>query len=96
MMLNVFKTKSLECMVKKALLECFRVLGVGKVVLLLDGFVGDERGVVDLFSEGLEDLLPVLVEVAVDLIDGLVLDDPELTLGVTNKTFVVRHYDDAT
>ena len=66
------------------------------MVLLLDGLVGDKRGVVDLFSEGLEDLLPVLVEVAVDLIDGLVLDDPELTLGVTNKTFVVRNDDDAT
>ncbi len=72
--------------------DVFRVV---KEVLLLDSLVGNERRVVDLLSEGLEYLLPVLVEVAVDLVDGLVLDDPELTLSVSNETFVVRHDDDA-
>ena len=57
--------------------------------------VGDERRVCDFFSESLENLLPVFVEVSVDLVDGLVLDHPQLTLGFADQTFVVGDDDDA-
>jgi hypothetical protein len=64
--------------------------------LLSDSGVGDEGRVVDFFSERLQNLLPVLVEVSVDLVDGLLLDHPELTLGVANQPLVVGNDDDAT
>ena len=53
-------------------------------LLLLDSFVGDEGWIVHLFPEGIEDLLPVGVEVALDLVDGLFLNDPELAFSVTD------------
>ena len=66
------------------------------MLLLQDGRVCDERRVGDLLAEGLQDLLPVVVEVTLDLVDGLVLDDPQLTLGVTDQPLVVGDDDDAT
>ena len=55
----------------------------------MDGGVGDERGVADLLSERVENLLPVGVEVAVHLVDGLLLDHPQLALGIADQPLVV-------
>ena len=55
----------------------------------MDGSVGDERGVADLLAELVEHLLAVGLEVAVDLVDGLLLDHPQLALGVADQTLVV-------
>ena len=46
--------------------------------LLLDGLVGDDWWIEDLLSQRLQHLLPVVVEAAFNLIDGLVLNDPQL------------------
>ena len=56
---------------------------------LLDGGIGDQRGVADLLAELLEHLPPVGLEVAVDLVDGLVLDHPQLALRVADQPLVV-------
>ncbi len=48
------------------------------VCSLFDGLVGDDRRVEDLLSEGLQHLLPVVVEPALDLVNRLFFDDPEL------------------
>jgi len=49
----------------------------------------------DLLSEGFEELLPVIVKVSVDFHDGFVLDDPQLTAGVTYQPLVVADDNDA-
>ena len=45
----------------------------------------------DLFTERLEDLLSVVVEAAFDLLDALILDDPQRAVGVAQQPLVVRH-----
>ena len=64
--------------------------------LLRDSRVGDQRGVVDFFTQGLQNLLPVIVKVALDLIDRLLLDDPKLTFGLSDQALVVSNNDHAT
>ena len=64
--------------------------------LLLNGLIGDEGGVGHLLPQGVEHLLPVVVEAAVDLVDVLVLDDPQLAVGVADQTLVVGDDDHAT
>ena len=63
--------------------------------LLRHSRVGDERRIGNFFAEGVKNLLSVSVEVAFDLVDGLVLDDPELALGVADQPLVVRNDDHA-
>ncbi len=50
---------------------------------------------VDCLSERVEELLAVVVKVAVDLCDGPVLDDPELALRLPDEPLVVRDEDHA-
>ena len=63
--------------------------------LLRNSRVRDERRIGNFFAEGVKNLLPVSVEVAFDLVDGLVLDDPELALGIADQPLVVRNDDHA-
>ena len=64
--------------------------------LLRDSRVGDQRGVVDFFTQGLQNLLPVIVKVALDLVDRLLLDDPKLTFGLSDQSLVMSNDDHAT
>lgn len=57
--------------------------------------MGGDAGVVDFLAQFLEQLLAVIVEAAVDLVDGLLLDDPQRAVGVTDEALVVRHDDHA-
>ena len=65
------------------------------LLLLRHSRVRDERRIGNFFAEGVKNLLPVSVEVAFDLVDGLVLDDPELALGIADQPLVVRNDDHA-
>ena len=44
-------------------------------------------------SEGHEELVLVVVEAAVDLVDGLVFDDPQLAVSLGDEPGVVTHDD---
>jgi len=46
-----------------------------------------------LFAEFLQDLLSVVIEVAVDLVDSLLFNNPELTFCFANESGVVRNDD---
>lgn len=59
------------------------------------GHLGGHTWVVDSLAKLFEQLPSVVVEVSLDLIDGLVLDDPQLTVGFTDEAFVVRYDDDS-
>ena len=72
-----------------------RPLLVLVLLLLRHSRVRDERRIGNFFAEGVKNLLSVSVEVAFDLVDGLVLDDPELALGVADQPLVVRNDDHA-
>ena len=61
--------------------------------LLNDGCIGDDARREDLLAQRFEYLAPIVVKVAVDLVNRLRLDDPQLAVGVADQTFVVRHDD---
>jgi len=48
---------------------------------------------IDLFAKLLQDLISVIIEAAVDLVDSLLFDNPELTFCFTNEPGVVRNDD---
>jgi hypothetical protein len=48
---------------------------------------------IDFFAKFLQDLISVIIEAAVDLVDSLLFDNPELTFCFTNEPGVVRNDD---
>jgi len=48
---------------------------------------------IDLFAKFLQDLISVIIEAAVDLVDSLLFDNPELTFCFANEPGVVRNDD---
>ena len=63
---------------------------------LRDSLIGDKRRIINLFAEFIEHFLAIVVEFALDFVDRLILNDPQLTRRVSDQSFVVRNDDDAT
>ncbi|KAE9544050.1 hypothetical protein AGLY_001739 [Aphis glycines] len=62
-----------------------------KLSLLFDSCIGCNTWTVDHLAKTFQQLLTVVIKVSVHFIDGLVLDNPQRTISVTDQSFVVRY-----
>ena len=67
-----------------------------QLLLLGHRGVGNNRRVGHLLAQLVEHLLAVLVKTTVDLGDALLLNHPQLAVGLTNQPLVVGNNNDAT
>lgn len=67
--------------------------GINLNSIVDDSIIGNNTWRDDFFAQLFQDFLSVIIETTVNLFDGLILDNPQLAVGLSDQTLIVSNDD---